>query len=211
MPVVTITASMASSPILGDPRWPIMLDGLLAWRVLAESMGSRFGSGDPDCAAADAADLPLRRAGDGDDWVWVASRGWPSEDVTDLSHTHSRNDPLDYERRTEQGRPKMDETRAEWKPTRKPRVATVCGEMKWMADSSDPDRLLHILRNVRAVGQLATRGYGQVAEWGLTESGTVDEIITAAARPVPSPGGTTRAGIRPPYWHPNQHRMVVSP
>lgn len=208
-----VTAHLATNPILPPNRWPLCLDGLVAWRVLRAELGDAFGVGElsaEDCAVTDRLDLPLERLDRGDDWVWAASAAVVLDDHgTTAQWVHSRNDLGIYERRVPAPQPRVDEVRAEWKPRRLPMVATVCSGLAWVVESPDPDRLMAILETVTAVGKGWARGAGQVREWTWDDAGDVE--WGAVLRPLPAVSSPLVAGVRPPYHHPAQRRPVEVP
>jgi CRISPR type IV-associated protein Csf3 len=206
-----VTAHLATNPVLPPHRWPLCLDGIVAWRVLRHQLGDRFGVGEltvEDCAATDRLDLPLDRLDRGDDWVWAASSAVPVDDHgTAVQWVHSRNDLGLYERRVPVDRQtRVDEARAEWKPRRLPMVVTVCTAVEWTVESPDPDRLMAILDTVTAVGKGWARGSGQVTSWTWDDIDDID--WDASMRPIPAASSPLIAPIRPPYHHPAQRRPV---
>jgi len=199
---VTITADLVTPVVMPPVQWPLMLDAVLAWRLMRAKRRMEFGqdrmTGD-SVAETDQLPLPFDRREQNGLWWWDVSCAVTINDGgAGVEWQHSRNDHAKYDRRVPiDSQEKITETQARWKVNRLPRIATAASGLRWIANTPDPDRLLACCEHVKALGKNWSRGSGQVKGWRVECSDAPVEL-TSQHRPLPGEGAEHR--IRPPYW-----------
>lgn len=219
-----VTAALQQGVAL-DVRWPVLLDGVLAWEVLRREQGDDFGLidlSDPGQQLVDP-DLPLARCGV-EDWHWCASTARPvGTSESDLHWFHSRFRTAKAEEVVGDGMPRMVRpNQGRYRSFRMPLVVTSCRGLEWHA-VGDRQLVEELLTGIVAVGKKRSQGEGLVVSWRVEEAlgthpgwGHLWED-GSPARPIPAscplhPGGdSVTSGIRPPYWHPSTQRSVAAP
>ncbi len=207
---ITIFADLETNIVMPTHRWPLCLDGIAAFASMRASMGNTFGTGeitDESVEETDRLQLPFTKMGSGENWFWAASRAYLSEESKSVEWIHSRNDLLKYEKTVPlEDRENVDEKNVKWKNVRLPQVSDSARRVFWFADSTNPDELIDLLSTVPAIGKNWSRGNGQVTKWSYE---TRDTDFDPGWRPMIVDTGGVLEGIRPPYWHPKQKRMVA--
>lgn len=207
-----------ASPLARDSDHPIYLDALLAWARVNEAEALKH----PDPWPLQS-DLPLERAGGGEDWVWQASRlefepAGPRQIVSALRKCDPDRFYRDFQQKF-------------WVPSRgntPPVINTDSGQLRayqyfypvqWMEKAEawcvgDEDRVRLLLNRLHHLGKLGRNGYG------LIQSITVEPDPSALTlwrlRTLPSdvegsPGvayGAVLAPPRAPYWE-KRHRVML--
>lgn len=199
-----------ASPVVVDSEYPIHLDGLLAWARVKEAEEG----GDPNPWAA-GDDLPLAKAGSGDDWVWQASRL--------LFVPATPRQLVNMQRKCDPDRFYGDFERGLWKPSRgdsPPTINTMSGQLRayqfytsvqWMARVEawcvgDTDRIQTLLDRVEHIGKMGRNGFGQVLQVTVSEDSTANDHWRLRALPNDVAGveGVEYAQAyhppRAPYW-----------
>lgn len=198
------------SPVVVDSEYPTHLDGLLAWARVKEA--EERGDANPWLAGED---LPLERAGSGDDWVWQASRL--------IFEAATPRQIVNMQRKCDPDRFYHDFDQGLWKGARgnkPPTINTVSGQQRayqyytsvqWMARVEawcvgDADRVRTLLGRIEHLGKMGRNGFGQVLKITVTEDESAQERWRLRVLPDDVPGldgveyGVTQHPPRAPYW-----------
>lgn len=200
------------------PAYPIHLDGLVAWAVVARKMGANIGD-DADFDEMQS-DLPFERDGE----VWKASIVRPRR----VLHAERRlmtcrtpelllSDLSEQDKLHGRKMTKIDTVRGPLKNAAFYSTAqTVDGLVAWCV--ADPDALADLLGDIKAIGKRRRLGFGHVAVDGLSivDDPSAHELWRRRNLPArPADGGETYVEIinrlTPPYWRTDGRRVVWTP
>lgn len=189
-----------------SPTFPIHLDALLAWAVVDAAGG--------DWTCQD--DLPLARAGAGDDWVWRASRVFPEvhwrSRYTRFRPVEPWSDGMDYGEVLE---PKGGGSRKTGTgPYRAYMLQTdlihVDRARAWGVGDLDAVRTL--LERVTALGALRRLDHGRIHDFEVAEDPAAETLWPLRALPSRRDGYVpTVSRLRPPYFLRAQRQQVFEP
>ena len=207
-----------SSPVAGDSDYPIHLDGLLAWARVDEA--TKAGAANP---WQEQDDLPLAKAGNGDDWVWQASR---------LAFTPKAPRQLvNQQRKCDPDRFYADFERKYWKPTRgdtPPTINPLSGQQRayqfyvpiqWMEKAEawcvgDEARVRELLSRIDHVGKMGRNGFGLISRMDIEVDGGAQQQWKLRVLPLDVSGlesvsyGEVLSTPRAPYWE-KTHRVLM--
>lgn len=211
--------------------WGIALDGLLAAQLWENHKAACRENGQPYTRAMESSDppdlaLPLARCEPANGpWHWAATCAWPEKPGRLEVHTWTgRVDARDLEQVSTSLPKTVSGRQGRYRARRMPLLVTPCTSVVWHA-IGDIDQVTELLAPVVSIGKKRSTGEGHVLRWEVEPAPEVDEATAAHLNPdgtlgrtVPnachdvvaphSDGGQGRAGIRPPYMHPDrQHEL----
>jgi len=211
--------------------WGIALDGLLASQLWEDHKASCREIGRGYTRALESIDppdldLPLARCEPtGGPWHWAATCAWPENPGRLDVHTWTgRVDARELEQVASALPKTVSSRQGRYRARRMPLLVTPCTSVLWHA-VGDVDRISELLDQVVSIGKKRATGEGHVLRWEVTAAPDLD-VVTAShlhadgtlGRTVPDSchhlaaptddGGRGRAGVRPPYMHPDrQHEL----
>ncbi len=215
--------------------WGIALDGLLAAELWAEQKAQNRAAGGDHIRALDQdsppdLDLPLARCTPATGpWHWSATCAYP-ERPAPRADIHTWTGRIDRRHLEQVATPlpkTVSERQGRYRARRMPLLVTVCPSITWHA-IGHPDRILELLEPIVSIGKKRTSGEGYVLRWEVLPEPTLDPFTAGhlhpdgtLGRPTPTPcltattpppdGGRGRAGIRPPYMHPERQHDLHLP
>lgn len=203
------------SPVVMDSEYPIYLDALLAFAVVQEAEEKHAVN-----AWSHGEELPLEKAGEGQDWVFKASRlVFTPAAHRELVNMQRRSSPETFYRDFDLG---LWGYPGSSKAKTPPVINTMSGQFRayqyyvstqWMEKAcawcvGDRERIMELLARLTHIGKMGRNG------WGLLESVTVEVDEEAktkwALRVLPksldvAQSGVTYASVmsppRAPYWN----------
>jgi len=215
--------------------WGIALDGLLASELWAQEKASCRDLGISYVRALERRDppdldLPLARCvPQHGPWHWLATCARPDRDHGRID-VHTWTGRLDA-RALEQvvtALPKtVSDRQGRYRARRMPLLVTPCSSVTWQA-VGDVNRVRQLLEPIVSIGKKRATGEGHVLRWEVTPALDLDQYTAGhlhldgtLGRTVPpecrsragdvQDGGVGRAGIRPPYMHPNRQFDLALP
>lgn len=233
---LTITARLQQGAAL-DARFGIGLDGLLTSLLRAAAKnetGVRTGSeldGGASAPVLAEIDLPLARCA-ADPWHWMCTTAYPLDwdrsplapepDVHHIRYSHQREIAEQTSVRLPQHVPI---SAGRYRSRRVPVVVFPAPYIQFRA-VGDPTAIQGLLDGCHSIGSHRRSGEGAVLGWDLDAAPGADEDLWGHAhgdgtlgRPVPAEcaerldltAESGRAGIRPPYWHPDRQHTLLLP
>lgn len=226
---VLVTAHLRTGVGLDVP-YGLDLSGLLASRqrdvdrATMADQGYGRSAALPDSLGEEPEDLslPLGECTTGDDWHWLASCVMPVDPdgvdprmfyrVLDSTWLHAAAErPLMYHH----------PGKGPHRDMMMPAPVLICSRLQWRA-VGDPDRILELVRGIRAIGRRRSTGEGIVTRWQVEDMGDPDPAWAHAwqgdiIRPCPREcadelGVPYRLGhyaLRPPSWNPNRLALLA--
>lgn len=215
--------------------WGIALDGLLASELWARHKaacrdGHRPYTRAMECAEPPDLDLPLARCQPSTGpWHWAATCASPEEhhDRLDVHTWTGRVDARALEQ-VATGLPKVvSDRQGRYRARRMPLLVTSCASVRWRA-VGDIDAVHELLESITSIGKKRSTGEGHVLRWDVAAAPELDDFTAAHLHPdgslgrtIPTrchqrltpvaDGGYGRAGIRPPYMHPDRQHDLHLP
>lgn len=234
MEPMTVRAHLAAGIAQAAP-WGIALDGLLASELWAREKATCRDAGRPYVRALETdsppdLDLPLARCQPAEGpWHWAATCAHPDQDHGRLDvHTWTgRVDARALEQVATTLPKTVSQRQGRYRSRRMPLLVTPCASITWHAVGDIP-AVHDLLETITSIGKKRSSGEGHVLRWEVTPAPELDKLTAAhlhpdgtLGRPVPdachqllSPvddGGRGRAGIRPPYMHPDRQHQLHLP
>lgn len=210
-----------SSPVVVDSEYPIHLDALLAWARVNEAEEAKATS---PWLLQD--DLPLARAGNGDDWVWQASRlCFTAAAPRQIVNQQRKCDPERYYRDHKEGYWRA--TRSDKPPTINPlsgqfRAYQFYVSTQWMDRAEawcvgDIDRVRRLLSRITHVGKMGRNGFGLISSLEIEIDDSAHEAWKLRALPKDVEGISNVPYVsaltppRAPYWEKTRRIVMREP
>lgn len=209
-----ITATTPSGFVAGDGRWPMLLDGILAWVDFRVMRGVPPGGRDRH-----APSMPLMqlKASTGQ-WVWAATAAhWVDDAPIEVRPWGRRSDEAAH--RLMAGHDGRINTstgadKAQWRHD----LVVLAGSVEWWAVGHADTVRSWLIDHVHHVGAKSRRGQGEVCRWEVESVGPVGDdpawwiAHQGPGRPfhpcftaiISHSGQTVQGSARPPYVHPNE-------
>lgn len=230
MTPMRVRAHLASGVAFASP-WGVALDGLLAGELWEDQKATWRQTGVEYTRAMDRTDppdfdLPLARCEPEDGpWHWAATSALPENPGRlDVHSWTGRVDARELEQVATALPKTVSSRQGRYRARRMPLLVTPCTSVVWHA-VGDVDAVAQILEPIISIGKKHATGEGHVLRWEITAAEDLDEFTAghlhpdgSLGRPTPDAcharlaptidGGRGRAGIRPPYMHPDrQHEL----
>lgn len=206
-----------ASPVVMENEYPLHLDALLSWARVQEA--GEQGLENPWKIGSE--DLPLARAGEGDSWVWQASKlVFTPKTPRELINMQRKSDPSAYYADFDQNLWSNDKTP---KPPEKrklpPTINTQSGQHRayqyyvayqWMEKAEawcvgDADRVKSMLERLTHIGKRGRGGFGLISSVNVEPCQETDLWkLRVLPGSVPGLDGIEYAPVmsppRAPYW-----------
>lgn len=232
---VVVSASLQQG-VVWDRRLGLALDGVLASvvRRLSAPAGTAGSLIDGGLSVEEPRmwELPLAKCDGGGDWHWACGHGVAVDGegvavpsgVPDVKQLSQRPDERRAALTAARIPADVGGRRGRFRPRLRPVLTTPAVSVQWRA-LGVPDALQSLLGYVTAVGGRRGIGEGAVLRWDVTPV-EVEDVYAFVhlvnghlSRPVPEvcartlgvEFATVRAGIRPPYFHPAEQRLLAVP
>jgi len=159
--------------------------------------------------------LPLERRETDGEWYWACSFAQYELHGEHIAYWHKRFNVDEATRRVDFDgrRGRVPTSSGYYKEYRMPIVYLVTPELTWYAVGNG-DKLRSLLDTIIGVGKKTGMGYGMVAEWRVEpwpEDLSCHDSAGKPMRAIPQTDGPHIAGIRPPYWHPENAARCILP